>query len=248
MIVFIDNIRFKIAHKIADVLAKTKVAPHHITIFRFVVATPLCLYFFSRGEYLYNVIGLAIYVSLAILDWVDGRLARITNQLSVMGKWLDEVSDQILMVVVLTSILYPGLSSTDSSLWFKTAIIFYSLLFLSTVITADFNQMFGLDFNRYQEVEKKAIQSSKHLRISDHFLINTLNVHRNSISKFCFCISYPLFLGIVTNKLLITFIFITSMMAIRILVFLSIMYRSAKKGRTNSALIRVFREYVKSDF
>lgn len=244
MIVYLDNIRQKIAYEIAKVLAKTKITPNQITVLRFVLAAPLSMYFFSRGEYLYNLAGLFFYVSLATLDWVDGNLARMTGRTSFLGKWLDDTLDRILMLIVLCSVFYAGIVSDNSLSWAMLGISFFSICLFLTALLSDFDQKFNLEFSIYSEIVKKTYEINANPKLIDRLLLNFLDVHRNSISRFCFCLSYPLLLGIIVNQLWFSFVFMTFMLGLRSAGILFITYRVVKNGQTNSALTRVLREYL----
>lgn len=244
MIAYLDKLRRRISYQIAKVLARTKITPNQVTIFRLVLSIPSSLYFFSRGDYFHNLVGLAIYVLLVPLDWVDGDLARITNQVSALGRWLDVTFDRVLMLVVLASIFYAGMVSESGQVWSFLAVLFFLVFFFLTTLLSDFDQMFNLEFNRYSQIREGMYKLEKAPTLLDRVLINFLTVHRNSLTKFLFCISYPLFVGIIINQLLLTFTFITLMFSLRTLGLLFIMYRVVRKGKTDSALTAVLREYM----
>lgn len=239
MLVFLDKLRARLAYEIAKTLAKTGITPNQITIFRFVISFPATLYFFSRGEHFYNLMGLAVYLLLVPLDWVDGDLARLTNQASPLGKWLDDTSDRILVLAVLGGLFYAGIIS-EPLRWGLLALVFFMVHFFLTTLFEDFNRHFGLEFSQYAEVEEEVL-SVENPSLLDRFLVNFLNVHRNSFSKFLFCISYPLFVGVIVNQLFLTFIFLTITFAIRSLGIMFLMYSSAKGGKTRSRLVEVLR-------
>lgn len=243
MIVYLDKLRLRIAHQVACLLAKTKVTPNQITILRFIIAAPVSGYLFSRGDYLHNLLGLAVYVPLVVVDWVDGELARMTNQTSALGKFLDDTLDRILVTIVLASIFYAGMISENGQAWVLLAVLFFPVFFFLTTLLSDFDQMFNLEFSRYAEVRERMHRLGEKPKLIDRVLINFLTVHQNSLTKFCFCISYPLFLGIVINELLLTFSFITLMFSLRALGLCFIIYRVVRRGGTDSALTAVLREY-----
>ncbi len=245
MIAYFENIALKIAHRIAEVLAKTEIRPEQITILRFIIAAPASVYFFSRGKYLYNVVGLAIYMLLAILDWVDGHLARISGRTSDWGKWLDETSDRVLMLLVLASIFYAGMVSDDGRTWIGLSVVFFPVLFFLTALLNEFDRMFNMGLGRYPEIERRVYQLDLFPTSADKFLFNLVNPHRNSITKFCFIISYPLFLGILTDRLALTFAFITFMFALRTVGLIFVVCRVIRRRDTDSALTKVLMEYMR---
>ncbi len=239
MLVFLDKLRARLAYEIAKALAKTGITPNQITIFRFAISFPFTLYFFSRGEHFYNLLGLAVYLSLVTLDWVDGDLARLTNQTSPLGKWLDDTSDRILVLAVLGGLFYAGIAS-DPRWWGFLTLAFFSIHFFLTTLLEDFNNHFNLEFSQYAEVEKQALSVGQP-SLLDRILVNFLNVHRNSFSKFFFCISYPLVVGIITDQLFLTFVFLMAAFSFRSLGIMFLMFSAAKGGKTKSRLVEVLR-------
>lgn len=241
MINQLDRWRRGFAYQIAVVLSKTSVTPNQITWLRFVLAAPLSWFFFSRGDYLGNVVGLAVYIGLAIFDWVDGELARLTQRTSALGKFLDDTLDHIVTLIVLTSFIYAGLHSAKGYDWSLLALFFWASYFFQTVLLTEFDQLFGIDFDDYPEIGKKMSAEGSPVAWQDRLLFSLIYVHQSSLSKFVFSISYPLFLGIAVNQLFPTFIFLTGAMLIRSLGVLVVMYRTLRDKPDRSPLIKVLR-------
>lgn len=65
--------------------------------------------FFYLADSLFNgygkVVALAIYVIAASTDFVDGMIARKTNQVTNLGKFLDETADKLLTTAILLMLL-----------------------------------------------------------------------------------------------------------------------------------------------
>ncbi len=242
MINYFENLGENSAMAGARILYKLKIKPLPVTVFRFLVAAPVSIYFFSRGQYLYNVIGLLLYMTLAILDWVDGALAQLYKlpaSTKPFGSLIDHTLDRILMLIVLGSLLYANKN-------FLLTIIFYSVYFFQTVLQYEFDKIFHLDFARYPEIEK-IMRTSKHRPGTiDLLLYNLLYVHNNSLTKFCFTISYALFIGIIINQLPVAFIFIIFMSSIRSIGILLIMFKTLKSKKTYSVLANSLRNHQPS--
>ena len=243
MIVFLENFFLKVAAKIARFFFKLRIRPIYVTVARFLIAAPLSLYFFTRGKYLYNVIGLFLYMALAILDWVDGRLAELMNlpaETKPLGKLVDRTLDRILMLIVLGSIFYTGITSCQKQTWGVLVIMYYSIFFFLAVLLYEFDRMFNLEYEHYPEIGEKMKRINKFPGVVDRFLLELLCL-RNSLTRFCFMVSYPLFLGIIFNQLLFAFAFITLMAGLRALGLLLVMYRALGVGETGSVLTIVLR-------
>jgi len=250
MIITLENAGLGVAHKIAKILAKTKITPRQVTVARFVITAPLSLYFFSRGVYLYNVIGLFFYMLLAILDWVDGSLAKIKKlpiETKPLGVFIDHSLDRVLVLIVLSSIFYAGLNSDTRNIWVTIVLLYFSAFFFLTTILYEFNQITGLEYEKYPEIKKELYKNNKCIFFKDKLLWNLLYVSDNSIARFCFTVSYPLFLGIIINQLISTFIFITIMSILRLSGIFFIIYHILNIKKTNLALIKVLKKYVEEE-
>ncbi|MGH8675985.1 MAG: CDP-diacylglycerol--glycerol-3-phosphate 3-phosphatidyltransferase [Burkholderiales bacterium] len=55
-----------------------------------------------------NVIATAIFIFAAVTDWLDGYLARVLNQMSKFGAFLDPVADKLVVVAALIVLLKLG--------------------------------------------------------------------------------------------------------------------------------------------
>jgi len=79
-----------------------RIHPNHFTIMTLPVAL-ISAYFFFEGQLIYGAI---FYWLNFILDGVDGKLARLTNQLSRRGYILDYYTDRIKNIVLFLSLWY----------------------------------------------------------------------------------------------------------------------------------------------
>lgn len=244
MIKFFDRIAERVAFIIAQILVKARIKPLYVTIFRFVVAAPISWYFFSRGEYLYSVIGLLVYIALAFLDWADGDMAqlyKLPKQTAPLGRLFDHTSDRALMMIVLAAIFYGGMTSSGNSAWITLTVAYYSIFFFLTVSLYEFDSVFGLEFARYPELEREMHKINRSPSLTDKLVYNLLNVHNNSITRLCFTHNFVLLFGILANQLLIALSFLALMHTVRAVGIFWITYETFKVSTTHSALAKVLR-------
>jgi CDP-diacylglycerol--glycerol-3-phosphate 3-phosphatidyltransferase len=89
------------------------------------------LYYFKNGREIHRVMGLVCFAIAAILDGVDGYIARRYNQKSELGAILDPLGDKLLLVsgVVLLS-LHSNTLLFRVPLWVITTIISRDVILL----------------------------------------------------------------------------------------------------------------------
>jgi len=75
-------------------IVKWRISPNQITVFNLLFGIAGA-WFALQGTYADVLIGAALLQLNSVLDGVDGELARMRIQSSVMGEWLDTVSDDI---------------------------------------------------------------------------------------------------------------------------------------------------------
>ena len=56
----------------------------------------------------YNLTAAAVFLAAVLTDWLDGRIARSTRQVTTLGKLLDPVADKLLISASLISLVQVG--------------------------------------------------------------------------------------------------------------------------------------------
>jgi len=88
---------------LSKVLIRTPVTPNQISIFATLIGIASAVWF-SLGTRTSALIGALLLQLSAIIDCVDGDVARVVFKESPLGKWLDLVGDQIVHVGVFVAI------------------------------------------------------------------------------------------------------------------------------------------------
>jgi CDP-diacylglycerol--glycerol-3-phosphate 3-phosphatidyltransferase len=78
--------------------------PNKITLIR-IFLVPILLVFLISPHGWFPTIAATIFLIAAFTDWLDGHLARSTNQVTRLGQLLDPVADKILLTSALVSLV-----------------------------------------------------------------------------------------------------------------------------------------------
>jgi CDP-diacylglycerol--glycerol-3-phosphate 3-phosphatidyltransferase len=78
--------------------------PNKITLVR-IFLVPLLLVFLISPEGWYPRVAATIFLVAAFTDWLDGHLARSTNQITRLGQLLDPIADKLLVTAALVSLV-----------------------------------------------------------------------------------------------------------------------------------------------
>jgi CDP-diacylglycerol--glycerol-3-phosphate 3-phosphatidyltransferase len=82
-------------------------APNLMTLGR-VALIPVFLYLLSYENRRNSFLAAAVYAVCALTDWFDGWLARISNKVTTLGKFLDPLSDKVIVVSALVMLVRLG--------------------------------------------------------------------------------------------------------------------------------------------
>ena len=78
--------------------------PNKITLFR-IFLVPLVILFLISPSFLSCFIAAIVFGLAAATDWLDGHLARVTSQVTVLGKLMDPVADKLLVIAALVPLV-----------------------------------------------------------------------------------------------------------------------------------------------
>ncbi|HWP85932.1 MAG TPA: CDP-diacylglycerol--glycerol-3-phosphate 3-phosphatidyltransferase [Terriglobia bacterium] len=70
--------------------------PNFLTIVRIFLVPLLVVVLLTRFPN-WEFVGIAIFLSAAVTDWLDGHLARRRQQITPLGVWLDPIADKLLV-------------------------------------------------------------------------------------------------------------------------------------------------------
>jgi phosphatidylglycerophosphate synthase len=120
---------------LSKVLIHTPVTPNQVTVVS-MLAGIAGAYYFALGNYTAGIIGALLLQLSALIDCVDGDIARISFKESALGKWLDIALDQVVHVAVFAGIAV-GLSRQGSDspvLWLGISAVAGALISFAVVV------------------------------------------------------------------------------------------------------------------
>ena len=103
-----DIILISLCDKLIDYCYTLKITPNHVTIFRIFLSIFIFNDLFNTSNIIFPVFGTLIFY---FLDCLDGHLARSTDQVTVLGDYLDHIADVSFLIIVAIYILikkFPG--------------------------------------------------------------------------------------------------------------------------------------------
>jgi len=135
---------------------KLNITPNQISLTRLFILSPIIIFLLFLAPVLHLKI---IYLFVAILfylilltDWLDGQLARGTNQTSKKGEFLDSVADRTAIIIFFTLIISIGL-------FVKSNFLIYGGIFLFIIKT--FNLMIITKIFYSNMIPKKQMDSTE---------------------------------------------------------------------------------------
>jgi phosphatidylglycerophosphate synthase len=84
---------------LSKLLVRTPISPNQVSVTATLLGV-LSAFLMARGDYAAVLCGAALFQFSAIVDCVDGELARVLFKESPLGKWLDIVGDQVVHIAV----------------------------------------------------------------------------------------------------------------------------------------------------
>ena len=80
--------------------------PNILTILRLLAAPCVAFFLVIDIGGLEAVLAFFIFVTAGVTDYLDGYLARLWNQTSLLGKVLDPIADKAMVIIVLSFLPY----------------------------------------------------------------------------------------------------------------------------------------------
>jgi len=169
---------------------------------------------FSQGTYLFNILGLFVMLINGYLDYLDGDMAKSTQQFSIFGQWLDSGCDMIIQNIIMAAVAF-GLCREFNSLM-PVAIMFFIANGAMQIISLRYNNTFGFDSHSGNALFRKYMDMKPSL--FNKTIKNLLDPTASNIGFFLFTFRYWLVLGILFNQMMWAFIIITTLLIFKAII------------------------------
>lgn len=220
--------------------------PNQITVFNFlftIFAGGFCL---SRGTWFWNLCGLGVLLTNGFLDYVDGDIAKSTNQMSLSGQWLDKGGDMIIQNIIMASVAYALCVHQFSNTTILICIVYFIGINAMNMISVFYNNTFGFDshvgnefFRDFMDYKKETRDRSMllegHIYFQDlfnWFMKNLIDPTASLLGLILWTVRYFLVFGILCNQMFLAFFIITILLTFRwiVMFILYAMHLSEYKG------------------
>ena len=184
--------------------ANFNISPNQITILNHFLTLTFGCYFFSRGKYIYGLLGLGVMVVNGFLDYLDGDLAKTTNQFSKLGIWLDSGFDIIIQNAVMGAIAIGCYKQGLSLFWITLFFIGNSA---SNFVSFYYNEKFGFDSDKGNELFRSLMDRKCHF--VNRILKNIIDPTSNYLSLIFYTYRYWVALGMILGIMPLLFQILT---------------------------------------
>ena len=146
---------------ITYIIQNTRVSANQITIFNLIISI-LFLILAFLVNFIFIVIGIFIFF---VLDFVDGKIARLKNQSSFIGKRLDFLTDRIIFILYSVFVFYfqQKMNLINENL---LLFIYFSLYIFKDLL----EQSQKILYFENQELKSQLNQSSEEINVANYFL------------------------------------------------------------------------------
>jgi phosphatidylglycerophosphate synthase len=99
----IDDQLIHLCQKCIPTCTSCNITPNHITITRIILSILVCYSLYIGQDIIFPIVGLGLCY---FMDCLDGHLARSTNQVTVLGDYLDHFADLFIIIMFVIYLFY----------------------------------------------------------------------------------------------------------------------------------------------
>jgi len=189
------------------------ITSNQITLFNHFITLTLGCYAFSRGSYLWGLIGLVTCLINGFLDYLDGDVARQTSGNTSLGIWLDSGFDVVIQNAVMAAI---GIGCFRMGMPLFILLIFMISNSASNFVSFNYNAKFGFDSDKGNELFREFMDRKGGW--INAFLKNLIDPTSNYFGLCFFTYRYWIALGILCGIMPLFFICFTAISTFKWLV------------------------------
>ncbi len=238
---FLNSFNGKLAIGIfGPIFSRLPFSPNQITVFNFLINDLLSVYFFSRGTYRDNLIGLFFCGLGAIADKMDGFIARKRGLTSELGGWLDAILDLVWQNLLVGAIVFGVFTSKNNSpLWLAIGLFAIVSLAMSNRLRSLYRDKFDLGFHSDVAGFRKRISSDEDTTILGKISLQILTP-TNFFFLFLFTIRYFIVLGALINRMNVALLMIVASCFFRavILFYVYALFLADEKKESRRPIIK----------
>lgn len=223
----------KIKTPFVNFCIKHAISANTVTIINHLITLTFCIYFFSRGTYIGNILGLIVMVINVFLDYLDGDIAKSTKTVSEFGVWIDSGFDVIIQNAVMGSIAIGCFKNGLSINW---VVLFFISNVGNNLVSFKYNSDFGFDSANGNNFFRDYIDANGYTFLN-RFLKNLIDPTASVFGLAFFTFRYITLNGLVLNLMPTAFVLITIIANIRWLIMFSI-YAIYKKDNMSLLILR----------
>jgi hypothetical protein len=147
-------------------------------------------YFFSRGEYVFGLLGVGICFINGFLDYLDGDVARSNNARNPVAAWWDSGFDVIIQSIVMGAIAIGCHKNGLSLIWI---IMFYIGNSANNWVSFNYNEKFGFDSDKGNSLFRMIMDRKCH--IVNKFLRDIIDPTSNHLTLAIYTYRYWIVFG-----------------------------------------------------
>ena len=223
------------------------ISPNQITVLNFFFMNLPAVYFFSRGDYKFNLLALAFCLFSGLVDYIDGTVARKRGISSGIGEWLDSTLDLIWQIMLLCGISLGVFTAQGQDTgWLVVGLLSITGIVVANYISMQFQDRLRINF--YKDVTALSlIFKSQKLSSREDFFANILAPGK-FIFIFLFTIRYLIALGALLNLMqyVLLIIALAAFLKSAVLFYIYFLYFRFEEGKevSNKNLITLLNKYI----
>lgn len=246
---FLNLLNGKVAVGIfGPIFSRLPFSPNQITVFNFLTNDLLSVYFFSRGTYQGNLMGLFFCGLGAIADKLDGFIARKRGLSSKLGGWLDAILDFVWQNTLVGAIVFGVFTSKNNSpLWLAIGLLAFVFLAVQNRLRSLYRDNFDLGFHSNVAGFRERIRLDENTTILGKLCLQIL-APTNFLSLFLFTIRYFIVLGALVNKMDATLVMIAASCFVRAvtLFYVYALFLADEKKESKRPIIKALQSRYRS--